>query len=86
MKSKLNILFCNSDYGSGQQNYYFIKKNKHINEKNSVIISTFINKKIFLTLKCKKKIFVKKYSKSLEKKIKFLFLNKKIDFIIFGLT
>ena len=86
MNKKLKILFCNTDYGSAEQNFFFIKQNRQINIKNSVIVSTSINKRIFSKVKCDNKIYVSGYSILLEKKITAMFEKKKIDFVILGLT
>ena len=86
MKSKLKILFCNSDYGSCEQNYYFLKNNKEIDIKNSIFLSSPICKKMFSNLNFLNKFYWDKDKKKIEKKIENLFIDKKIDITIVGLT
>ena len=84
--NKFRFLFSSDDYGSAEQNYFFIKKNKYIDKKNSIILSNEITKKIYKKTGIKKQFLIRSKEKKLSRKILENIKKKKINFFIVGLN
>lgn len=82
---KIKLLISNTDYGSAEQHYYFLKNNNFIDKKNSIILFNETTKLISKKTNIKNKFLLNK-KKTISSNIVNLVKIKKINFFIVGLN